>query len=72
MSEYNYNSKISEVDVGSYQERFLEYASNWKDETDLEDKRVKIITAPSDNDQFSFEDKIPFRYCKIIQVKYFG
>jgi hypothetical protein len=58
MSDYNYNSKISEIDVGSYQERFLEYANNWKDESDLENKRVKILTAPLDNQKINFEDKI--------------
>jgi hypothetical protein len=76
MSEYIYNSKISEVDVGSYQERFMEYSNNWKDENDLEEKRVKIITAPSDNDKFNFEDKINSYIeenadkIKIVDIKY--
>ena len=54
----SYTSRISEIDVGSYQERFLEYANNWKDDSELEKKRVKIITAPGDNENISFEDKI--------------
>ena len=34
----SYTSRISEIDVGSYQERFLEYANNWKDDSELEKK----------------------------------
>ena len=44
MSGYNYREKIIEdSNIGSYQEKFLDYATNWEDDTDSETKRVKII-----------------------------
>jgi len=64
---YNYKEKIIEDNIGSYQEKFLDYATNWEDDTDCETKRVKIITAIStssssslknQDDICSFEDKI--------------
>ena len=65
---YNYKNKIIQNDeFGSYQEKFLEYANKWEDDTDVEKKRVKIIHAidnsstsslKSQGDTCSFEDKI--------------
>ncbi len=65
---YNYNNKIIQNDdFGSYQEKFVEYATNWEDDIELETKRVKIITSISSSsssslkiqdDICSFEDKI--------------
>jgi len=65
---YNYKNKIIQNDeYGSYQEKFLEYANNWEDETDYETKRVKIISSnshssssslKSQEEECSFEDKI--------------
>lgn len=72
----SYTSRISEIDVGSYQERFLDYAENWKDDKDSEKKRVKIIKAPGDNENISFEDKINSyieenaEKIKIVDIKY--
>ena len=65
---YNYKNKIIQNDkFGSYQEKFLEYAKHWEDDTDVEMKRVKIISANSNSsssslksqaEECSFEDKI--------------
>ena len=65
---YNYKNKIIQNDeFGSYQEKFLEYANNWEDDTDVETKRVKIILSNSNSsssslksqgEECSFEDKI--------------
>ena len=54
---YNYKDVI-DTEPCSYQDRFLEYANNWEDDKTLEKKRVKIIHAPSKDDEISFEDKI--------------
>ena len=60
MSGYNYREKIIEDNVGSYQEKFLDYATNWEDDLDTETKRVKIINCTRDDkdEHFDFEDKI--------------
>lgn len=65
---YNYKNKIIQNDeYGSYQEKFLEYANNWEDDSDVETKRVKIISANTNSssaslksqaEECSFEDKI--------------
>lgn len=64
---YNYKNKIIENnDFGSYQEKFLEYANNWDDESDIETKKVKIISSNShtsstslkSHEECTFEDKI--------------
>lgn len=71
---YNYNNKIIETEYGSYQEKFLEYASNWEDDKDFERKRVKIIN--KENEDSSFEDKINSfilankKNIKIFDIKY--
>ena len=57
MSAYNYNDVI-DIEPASYQEKFLEYANNWEDDSIKEKKRVKIICCPSKDDVASFEDKI--------------
>ena len=54
---YNY-SDIIDIDPHSYQEKFLEYANNWEDDSNKEKKRVKIIFSPSKDENVSFEDKI--------------
>lgn len=54
---YNYKDVI-DTEPCSYQDRFLEYANNWEDDKTLEKKRVKIIHAPSKDDDITFEDKI--------------
>ena len=54
---YNYNDVI-DLEPSSYQERFLEYANNWEDDSNKEKKRVKIIFCPSKDENISFEDKI--------------
>jgi len=60
MSGYNYREKIIEDNVGSYQEKFLDYATNWEDDVDAETKRVKIINCTRDDkdENVDFEDKI--------------
>ena len=61
MSGYNYREKIIEdSNIGSYQEKFLDYATNWEDDTDSETKRVKIINCTRDDkdENLEFEDKI--------------
>lgn len=71
---YNYNNKIIETEYGSYQEKFLEYASNWEDDKEFERKRVKIIN--KENEDSSFEDKINSfiltnkKNIKIFDIKY--
>ena len=71
---YNYNNKIIETEYGSYQEKFLEYASNWEDDKEFERKRVKIIN--KENDDSLFEDKINSfiltnkKSIKIFDIKY--
>ena len=64
---YNYKNKIIvNDDFGSYQEKFLEYANNWEDESDVETKKVKIISSNShtsstslkSHEECTFEDKI--------------
>ena len=61
---YNYTNKIIvENDFGSYQDKFLEYANNWEDESDIETKKVKIISSNShtslkSHEECTFEDKI--------------
>ena len=71
---YNYNNKIIETEYGSYQEKFLEYASNWEDDKEFEKKRVKIIN--KENEDSSFEDKINSfiltnkKNIKIFDIKY--
>ena len=54
---YNYKDTI-DSEPASYQDRFLEYANNWEDNKIKEKKRVKIIHAPSKDDNTTFEDKI--------------
>ncbi len=54
---YNYKDVI-DPEPASYQERFLEYANNWEDDSSIEKKRVKILHAPSKDDNISFEEKI--------------
>ena len=54
---YNYKDTIDQ-EPASYQERFLEYANNWEDDKTKEKKRVKIIHAPSKDENVTFEDKI--------------
>jgi hypothetical protein len=54
---YNYKDTI-DSEPASYQDRFLEYANNWEDNKIKEKKRVKIIHAPSKDDNITFEDKI--------------
>ena len=60
MSGYNYREKIIEDNIGSYQEKFLDYATNWEDDVDCETKRVKIINCTKDDrdEDIEFEDKI--------------
>ena len=73
-----YNTKISDADTSgaSLKERFLDYAHNWRDDSDIENKRVKIIKAPSDKEGISFEDKINSfieenaEKIKIVDIKY--
>ena len=71
---YNYHNKIIDTEYGSYQEKFLEYASNWEDEQDYEKKKVKISNKETEDP--SFEDKInSFIYTnkkniKIFDIKY--
>ena len=56
---YNYNDKVIESTTNSYQEKFLEYATNWEDDEEFEKKRVKIITFNIEIDKnITFEDKI--------------
>ena len=73
---YSYKATISESDVGSYQERFMEYSHNWEDGIDCEKKRVKIIQAPNKDENLIFEDIIN-KYIednstkiKIVDIKY--
>lgn len=55
---YNYNDVI-DPEPASYQEsNFLEYANKWEDDALKEKKRVKIIFAPKNEENISFEDKI--------------
>ncbi len=55
----NYNTDIIiDAEVGSFQEKYMEYAHNWEDDTSKEKKRVKIIYAPNKDEKISFEDKI--------------
>ena len=83
---YNYKNKIIQNDeYGSYQEKFLEYANNWEDDSDVETKRVKIIlsnshssssSVKSQGEECSFEDKINSfiqenrKKIKIFDIKY--
>ena len=75
---YNYKEKIIEDNIGSYQEKFLDYATNWEDDTDSETKRVKIINITRDDkdDNIDFEDKINSyieenkQIIKIFDIKY--
>tara|TARA_B100001057_G_C22580998_1_gene845092 strand:+ start:422 stop:703 length:282 start_codon:yes stop_codon:yes gene_type:complete len=56
---YNYKDKVIENTNNSYQEKFLEYATNWEDDEEFEKKRVKIITYNTEIDKnITFEDKI--------------
>ena len=72
---YNYKD-IIDPEPSSYQERFLEYANNWEDDSKKEKKRVKIIHSPCKDDNISFEDKINSFIIKnstsieIIDIKY--
>lgn len=78
MSGYNYTEKIIEDNIGSYQEKFLDYATNWEDDANSETKRVKIINCTRDDkdDNLEFEDKINAyieenkNNIKIIDIKY--
>lgn len=73
---YNYND-IIDIEPTSYQEKFLEYANNWEDDTTKEKKRVKIIHAPHKDEDISFEDKInsyiemEANSITIIDIKYY-
>jgi len=75
---YNYKEKIIEDNIGSYQEKFLDYATNWEDDTDCETKRVKIINVTRDDkdEHIDFEDKINSyieenkQIIKIFDIKY--
>ena len=73
---YSYQTIISESDHGSYQERFMEYAHNWQDNSIKERKRVKIISAPSKDDDILFDEKINSYIAenatkmKIVDIKY--
>jgi hypothetical protein len=53
-----YNRDVITDEVGSYQEKFMDYAHNWQDNDKKEKKRVKILHAPSKDESISFEDKI--------------
>ena len=78
MSGYNYKEKIIEDNIGSYQEKFLDYATNWEDDAECETKRVKIIniTREDRDEEIEFEDKINSyieenkQYIKIFDIKY--
>ena len=71
-----YNRDVITDDVGSYQEKFMDYAHNWQDNDEKEKKRVKILHAPSKDESVSFEDKINSyieqhaNSIKIIDIKY--
>ena len=71
---YNYSNKIIDTEYGSYQEKFLEYATSWEDEQDYEKKKVKIINKEADD--VCFEDKINSyiiankKTIKILDIKY--
>ena len=73
-----YDTKISDADISnnSYREKFLDYAHNWRDDSDIEKKRVKIIKAPNNKEDMSFEDKINAyieencEKIKIVDIKY--
>jgi hypothetical protein len=54
---YNYKDVI-DTEPCSYQDKFLEYANNWEDDKEIEKKRVKIIHAPSKDEDINFEEKI--------------
>lgn len=74
MSYYTRNT--IENDMGSYQEKFMDYAHNWQDNEDKEKKRVKILHAPSKDESITFEEKINSYIeknaatIKIIDIKY--
>jgi hypothetical protein len=53
-----YNRDVITDEVGSYQEKFMDYAHNWQDNDKKEKKRIKILHAPSKDESISFEDKI--------------
>lgn len=71
-----YNDKTIEEGLGSYQEKFMDYAHNWQDNEEKEKKRVKILHAPSKDESITFEDKINSYIeknaskIKIIDIKY--
>lgn len=75
---YNYKHKIIDDNVGSYQEKFLDYATNWEDDENYETKKVKIINMTQDDkdEECEFEDKINSyieenkMYIKIHDIKY--
>ena len=76
---YNYRNKIIDTEVGSYQDKFFEYASNWEEDEDTESKRVKILLSPNKEEKdenISFEDIINSyieknkKQIKIIDIKY--
>ena len=76
---YNYRNKIIDTEVGSYQDKFFEYASNWDEDEDTESKRVKILLSPNKEEKdenISFEDIINSyieknkKQIKIIDIKY--
>ena len=75
MSSYNYNDTI-DIEPGSFQDKFLDYANNWEDDESHEKKRVKIILAPLKDELLSFEDKInsyiekESNNIKIFDIKY--
>jgi hypothetical protein len=57
---YNYKDSIIDDPVGSYQDKFLDYATNWEDDDNYETKRVKIISVTREDreDNMDFEDII--------------
>lgn len=76
MSYYKYDENLIEPEVGSLNEKFLDYAHNWENDEKKEKKRIKILSSPSKDESITFEDKINSYIeknslkIKIIDIKY--
>ena len=57
MSTYNYNDVI-EIEPASYQERFLEYANNWEDDSN-KDRVIKGLEYETDDYSDEDDDEVP-------------